>query len=70
MFLLRLLLRATEGSSFFHLWEFPKIRGTLSLSPYNKDPTTGPRFRKLPFMRILDLFPFMRSYKYIYKGSL
>ena len=22
-----------------HIWEFPKIRGTLSWGPYNKDPT-------------------------------
>ena len=22
-----------------HTWEFPKIRGTISSDPYNKDPT-------------------------------
>ena len=22
-----------------HIWEFPKIRGTLFWGPYNKDPT-------------------------------
>ena len=23
----------------FRRWEFPKIRGTIFVSPYNKDPT-------------------------------
>ena len=37
------------------IWEFPKIRGTLSCGPCIKDPTTlstilgSPYFRKLPF---------------------
>ena len=27
------------GFMGFEFWEFPKIRGTLFLGPYNKDPT-------------------------------
>ena len=26
-------------SDSWHMWEFPKIRGTLFWGPYNKDPT-------------------------------
>ena len=31
------------------MWEFPKIRGTLFWSPYNKDPTISGTISGTPF---------------------